>query len=223
MFDNIIALKNLDTCKNAETVVAAAVAQQLELVKNGKGVARVAYCDSVNNMLPVLLNGAGVYMCVFAADTDAALPAEPFFFTKGDSNRVLSYKMKHTETFEDVLALFNTFGETFPDFVSVSADDMAECAFEAVENVNDIYISENNVKISAFKNCEDGSGDIVFRVFETGEKIETRLFITSEKYDFGFWLDIRKGEVKTFRAGKDDVVRETNFLEGIAPFDEMVD
>ena len=223
MLDNMIVLSGVDKQKNAEVIISSALSQQVKIIESTGNASRFAYCDSVNNMLPVLLNGAGVYVCVFAADVDS-LPEGAFHLTKGNINRVLAYKMKQGETFEDVLAVYNSLGEElFPDFESVSADDFADCRFEAVENTTDIYISADNVKISAIKKCEDGSGDLIFRVFETGEKIDTRLFITSDEYDFGFWLDIRKNEVKTFRVGKNDVVRETNFVEGLIPFDEMVD
>lgn len=223
MLDNMVVLNGVDKQKNAEVIAADMLAQQIKIIEKTGSVSRFAFCDSVNNMLPVLLNGAGVYICVFPADV-ISLPEGAFHLVKGDINRVLAYRMKQGETFEDVLAVYSSFGEDiFPDFECVSTDDAAECAFEAIENTSDIYISAENVKISAIKNCEDGSGDLVFRVFETGEKTDTRLFITSDEYDFGFWLDIRKGEFKTFRVGKDDVVRETNLIEGIAPFDEMVD
>lgn len=222
MLDNMIVLSGVDKQKNAEAIISSALSQQTKIIEKTGKASRFAYCDSVNNMLPVLLNGAGVYVCVFSADVDS-LPVGPFYFTKG-INRVLAYKMKQDEAFEDVLALYSSFGEElFPDFDCVSADASAECLFEAVENTTDIYISEDNIKISAIKKCEDGSGDLIFRVFETGEKVDTRLFITSDVYDFGFWLDIRKGEVKTFRISKDCVVRETNLIEGIIPFDEMID
>lgn len=224
MLDNLIVLSGVDKQKNAEDIISAALSQQIKIIEKTGKASRFAYCDSVNNMLPVLLNGAGVYICVFSADAGCSLPDEPFFLTKGNVNRVLAYKMKQGETFEDVLALYNSLGnDLFPDFECVAADNMAECVFNAVENTTDICISADNVKISAIKKCEDGSGDLILRVFETGEKIDTRLFITSDEYDFGFWLDIRKDEVKTFRIGKDDVVRETNFIEGIIPFDEMID
>lgn len=222
MLDNVIVLNGVDKQKNAEVIISSALSQQIKIIEKNDKASRFAYCDSVNNMLPVILNGSGVYVCVFSADVDS-LPAGPFYLTKG-INRVLSYKMQNGETLEDVFALYNRFGEElFPDYECVSADNFAECAFEAIENTTDIYISEDNIKISAIKKCEDGSGDLIFRVFETGEKIDTRLFITGDEYDFGFWLDIRKGEVKTFRIGNDCVVRETNLIEGIIPFDEILE
>ncbi|MBQ8210607.1 MAG: hypothetical protein IJZ35_08505 [Clostridia bacterium] len=221
MLENIVVLSGVDKQKNAEAIVSAALAQQVKIIEKNGGASRFAYCDSVNNMLPVILNGAGVYVCIFSADV-VSLPEEPFYLTKGN-NRVLAYRMKQGETFEDVLALYNRLGEICPDFDCISTDSMPECDFEEIENTTDIYVSCDNVKFSAIKNCEDGSGDLVFRVFETGEKTDTRLFITSDGYDFGFWLDIREGEVKTFRVGKDSIVRETNLLEGIAPFDEMLE
>lgn len=221
MLDNIVVLNGVDKEKNAEKIIADALAQQMKFLKKSGEISRFAYCDSINNQLPVLLNGAGIYTCIFSENV-FLLPDEPFYLTQGN-NRVLAYRMKQGETPDDVAALYNSLGKLFPDFDCLSANSFTPCSFEATDNIGDIYISAENVKISAIKNCEDSSGDLILRVFETGEKVDTRCFITSDKYDFGFWLDIRKGEAKTFRINKDSFARETNFLEGIPPFDEMLE
>ncbi len=222
MLDNIVVLTGVVKQSNAEKIIADGVTQQMKILETSGGISRFAYCDSINNMLPLILNGLGVYVCIFSHET-AGLSEGACYLTQGN-NRVLAYKMKANESFEDVMKLYNRLGdEIFPDFECVSVDSTAECIFEEIENTTDIYISAENVKISTIKNCEDGSGDIIFRVFENGASIDTRLFITSDELDFGFWLDIRKNEVKTFRAGKDSVVRETNFLEGTPPFDEIIE
>ena len=68
--------------------------------------------------------------------------------------------------------------------------------------------------MSAFKFCEDGSGDLIMRFTEAhGEsvnaEISCKLFNADIKAEFG------ANETKTFRIANDGSVRETNFLEGI--------
>ena len=41
----------------------------------------------------------------------------------------------------------------------------------------------------------------------------------SKLFDNGFWFDIGKHEIKTFRVSHDLSVRETDFLEGIVKGD----
>ena len=77
-----------------------------------------------------------------------------------------------------------------------------------------IATSSDSVIMSAFKFCEDGSGDLIMRFIEArGEsvnaEISCKLFNADIKAEFG------ANETKTFRIAKDGSVRETNFLEGI--------
>lgn len=74
--------------------------------------------------------------------------------------------------------------------------------------------STDGIIMSAYKLCEDNSGDLIVRFTEThGEKthakIESPLFNALIEADFG------ANEIKTFRISSDGSVRETNFLEGI--------
>ena len=78
-----------------------------------------------------------------------------------------------------------------------------------------MYTNAENVIITALKRCEDGSGDLVIRLYETMGKEKTRCYIMSKLFDNGFWFDIGKNEIKTFRVDKELNVREVNFLEGI--------
>lgn len=77
-----------------------------------------------------------------------------------------------------------------------------------------IATSSDSVIMSAFKFCEDGSGDLIMRFTEAhGEsvnaEISCKLFNAEIKAEFG------ANETKTFRIAKGGSVRETNFLEGI--------
>lgn len=77
-----------------------------------------------------------------------------------------------------------------------------------------IKVSADNIIMSAFKYCEDGSGDLIMRFTEMrGEKTDAVI----ECAIFGASINARFGanEIKTFRAASDGSVRETNFLEGI--------
>ena len=78
-----------------------------------------------------------------------------------------------------------------------------------------MYVDCDNVEITALKRCEDGSGDLVIRLYETKGIDCTRAMLMSKLFDNGFWFDIKKHEVKTFRVRRDLTVLETNFLEGI--------
>ena len=77
-----------------------------------------------------------------------------------------------------------------------------------------INISKPNIRLDAFKFCEDGSGDIIMRLRETdGKPVKTA--IVCDLADAGFYADFRKFEIKTFRIDAEGYVTETNFLEGI--------
>ncbi|MBR2875994.1 MAG: alpha-mannosidase [Clostridia bacterium] len=78
-----------------------------------------------------------------------------------------------------------------------------------------MYTDCDNVLITAVKRSEDGSGDLIIRLYETKGEERTRGMLMSKLFDNGFWFDISKHEVKTFRVRKDLTVLETNFLEGI--------
>ena len=78
-----------------------------------------------------------------------------------------------------------------------------------------IYTNLDNVQITAFKRCEDGSGDLIIRLYETKGIENSKGYLMSKLFDNGFWYDIGKHEIKTFRVDRDTFVKETNFLEGI--------
>ena len=81
----------------------------------------------------------------------------------------------------------------------------------------DSFIRTNldNVVITAVKRCEDGSGDLIIRLYETKGIEDSKGYVMSKLFDNGFWYDIKKHEIKTFRVDRDTNVREVNFLEGI--------
>lgn len=77
-----------------------------------------------------------------------------------------------------------------------------------------ISISKPNIRLDAFKFCEDGSGDVVMRFCETDGRA-VRAAIVCDIADAGFYADFRKFEVKTFRIDSEGYVKETDYLEGI--------
>ena len=77
-----------------------------------------------------------------------------------------------------------------------------------------IRVSKSNIRLGAFKFCEDGSGDIVMRFNETDGK-EVKAAIVCDIADAGFYADFVPHEVKTFRINSEGYVTETDFLEGI--------
>ena len=78
-----------------------------------------------------------------------------------------------------------------------------------------LYTNAENVVITALKRCEDGSGDLIIRLYETKGLENTRCYIMSKLFDNGFWFDIKKHEIKTFRVDHNLNIKETDFLEGI--------
>lgn len=77
-----------------------------------------------------------------------------------------------------------------------------------------ISINKPNVRLDAFKFCEDGSGDIIMRLREINGRA-VKAAVVCEAADAGFYADFRKFEIKTFRINKEGYVTETDFLEGI--------
>lgn len=78
-----------------------------------------------------------------------------------------------------------------------------------------MHTNLDNVIITALKRCEDASGDLIVRLYETKGVESSRGYIMSNLFDNGFWFDIGKHEIKTFRIDRETNVREVNFLEGI--------
>ena len=76
-------------------------------------------------------------------------------------------------------------------------------------------VDEPNILATAYKLCEDGSGDIVVRLYETQGKPYTRAAITLPQMDACFWADFTQFEIKTFRVNGEGRATQVNFLEGI--------
>ena len=77
-----------------------------------------------------------------------------------------------------------------------------------------LSVDKDNIIMTAFKFCEDGSGDCIMRFYETrGEDIKAH--IICESFNADFEAEFGHNEIKTFRVSKDGNVKETNFLEGI--------
>ncbi|MBQ7654404.1 MAG: hypothetical protein IJS17_04970, partial [Clostridia bacterium] len=77
-----------------------------------------------------------------------------------------------------------------------------------------VDINTENIIVTAIKFCEDKSGDIIIRLYETEGK-DTVFSVRYIPLDISFSAEIKKNEIKTFRCNAESVV-ETNFLEGIA-------
>lgn len=77
-----------------------------------------------------------------------------------------------------------------------------------------LSVDKDNIIMTAFKFCEDGSGDCIMRFYETrGE--DTRAHIVCEMLNADFKVDFGHNEIKTLRISKDGEVRETDFLEDV--------
>lgn len=77
-----------------------------------------------------------------------------------------------------------------------------------------ITVDTPDVIVTAFKFCEDGSGDAIIRCREIGGKT-LRAMIMCNIVEAGFYADFLPNEIKTFRVNAEGFVTETDFLEGI--------
>lgn len=223
MTDKIINVGKIMDNKDAEKIISFLLTEQKNYIEKNGEASRIAYSESANNLLPLLLWGAGIHTCIFPAECDF-IP-DGFCYISSGIHRALSYKLKDGEDAETALDMFKTLENEYPDYPVFTSEGLNQCTFTEKDNDTEIFISEKNIKLSLIKKCEDASGDTIVRVFEKSDddaKNETHAFITSESLDCGFWFDIRKNEVKTFRIGG-EIVREVNFIEGIIPFDTMID
>lgn len=76
-----------------------------------------------------------------------------------------------------------------------------------------IEIDCDNVAVTALKHCEDGSGDLILRVYETaGRDTKANVSLFGGKY--AFTAEVGRRQIKTFRIGPDGV-KETDFLEDL--------
>ncbi len=223
MTDNILSLSKILNSGCANEIIAEIIKLQKDTVDKTGKAARIAFSEASNKLLPIILNGCGIYICIFSNDC-SEIP-EDFCYISSGAERVLAKKLKKDETVENVCAEISKFWETLPDFPVFAAESLADCGFCETEPPAHLVISDKNIKLGYYGSCIDGSGDTVLRVFEQSDENaaeETRAFISSDTLDCGFWFDIRKNDVKTFRIGK-STVRETNFCQGIIPFDEMLE
>ncbi|MDR2647061.1 MAG: alpha-mannosidase [Oscillospiraceae bacterium] len=78
-----------------------------------------------------------------------------------------------------------------------------------------LQIDVPNVIATAYKLAEDGSGDVILRVYETKGLEYTHAAIIMPQIDAAFWADFGKFEIKTFRVNKDGKATQVDFLEGM--------
>ena len=148
---------------------------------------------------------------VIFADHFSDRPAADFNFTDEGLNR-FSYGIYLHEGEADTsdvvkeAHLFNNNIVTVPESYHKGELEQKDCF---------LYTNLDNVVVTALKRCEDGSGDLIVRLYETKGIESSRGYIMSKLFDNGFWYDIGKHEIKTFRIDRETNVTEVNFLEGI--------
>ncbi len=148
---------------------------------------------------------------VIFADHYSDRPAADFNFTDEGLNRFSYGIYLHEDEAEtsDIVKeahLFNNNIVTVPESYHKGDLEQKDCF---------LYTNLDNVVITALKRCEDGSGDLIVRLYETKGIESSRGYIMSKLFDNGFWYDIGKHEIKTFRIDRETNVTEVNFLEGI--------
>ncbi len=148
---------------------------------------------------------------VIFADHYSDRPAADFNFTDEGLNRFSYGIYLHDGEAEDSdvvkeAHLFNNNIVTVPESYHKGELQQKDCF---------LYTNLDNVIITALKRCEDGSGDLIVRLYETKGIESSRGYIMSKLFDNGFWYDIGKHEIKTFRIDRETNVTEVNFLEGI--------
>lgn len=77
-----------------------------------------------------------------------------------------------------------------------------------------IRVSQDNIIMTAFKLCEDGTGSVIARFYETAG-IKTSVNIICDLLNIGFTAEFGNNEIKTFKIHPDGSIEETDFLEGI--------
>ena len=148
---------------------------------------------------------------VIFADHFSDRPAADFNFTDEGLNR-FSYGIYLHEGEADTsdvvkeAHLFNNNIVTVPESYHKGELQQKDCF---------LYTNLDNVVVTALKRCEDGSGDLIVRLYETKGIESSRGYFMSKLFDNGFWYDIGKHEIKTFRIDRETNVTEVNFLEGI--------
>ena len=148
---------------------------------------------------------------VIFADHYSDRPAADFNFTDEGLNR-FSYGIYLHEGEADTsdvvkeAHLFNNNIVTVPESYHKGELQQKDCF---------LYTNLDNVVVTALKRCEDGSGDLIVRLYETKGIESSRGYFMSKLFDNGFWYDIGKHEIKTFRIDRETNVTEVNFLEGI--------
>ncbi len=148
---------------------------------------------------------------VIFADHYSDRPAADFNFTDEGLNRFSYGIYLHDGEAEnsDVVRESNTFNN------GLVAVPESYHKGELKQKDSFMFTSLDNVVVTTLKRCEDGSGDLIVRLYETKGIESSRGYIMSQLFDNGFWFDIGKHEIKTFRIDRETNVTEVNFLEGI--------
>lgn len=164
-------------------------------------------CDCPGNVLrPTMLRN------VIFADHYSDRPAANFNFTDEGLQRFEYGIYPHTGEVEKTdiareAAQFNIRPNPIPVGYHKGRGEAQRRSFLTVDS--------DNVIVTAFKFCEDGSGDAILRLYETKGIDTVKVMIKCDILDAAFWTDIGHNEIKTFRIKPDGKVMEVNFLEGI--------
>jgi len=149
---------------------------------------------------------------VIFADHCSARPDREFNFTDEGLQRFTYAIYPHEGEAEQSDVVFEAAGLNSPPFVvqeSYHAGDLPA-------QMSLVSIDEPNILMTAYKLCEDGSGDLVVRLYETQGLAYTHAAISLPQADAAFWADFTRHEVKTFRVDGEGRATQVNFLEGVA-------
>lgn len=119
MDKNILNFGKMTAEKSTESVIRFALYSQTDRFFQTDEVYDTAYCSACDERLPVLLNGSGIYQCVFDGSVDS-LPDGVFFLRgNGADERVLACK---SDSLDDCSGdFFNRLCESLTDFPVVTA------------------------------------------------------------------------------------------------------
>ena len=149
---------------------------------------------------------------VIFADHCAKRPDREFNFTDEGLQRFTYAIYPHEGEAECSDVVFEAAGLNSPPFVVQESYHPGDLP----PQMSLVQIDEPNILVTAYKFCEDGSGDLIVRLYETAGKAYTHAAISLPQADAAFWADFTKHEVKTFRIDGEGRATQVNFLEGIA-------
>ena len=149
---------------------------------------------------------------VIFADHCAKRPDREFNFTDEGLQRFTYAIYPHEGEAEQSDVMFEAACLNSPPFVVAESYHPGDLP----ARMSLVNIDEPNILVTAYKFCEDGSGDLILRCYETQGKAYTHAAISLPQADAAFWADFTRHEVKTFRIDGEGRATQVNFLEGVA-------